>query len=434
MCLLTWCWTSKSCAEACYSEIPRCVTLVDFTQRRQSRLCNGFGWKCRTEIVKTPPLLKIAVQERAKKAWAEAEALCDFLPWACCLSDLMATAWVHELPRSHALPSLFICCLLIFFCKAPLSYKLQLWLLINCHLRTGLVWTINSLISEGAFHLWVGNSDPTHSSSLGKSLAPDGLLSASWNVAGTAIPLLPAQGTMSPATTSPVLPRPQGSRLIQAMKRHLSSPRLHGTRLPKAGGDTSLLLSYIWDEPRESCEHLQARQTDLGLCSAQTVLKVDRGGQGFGCLPSCLAQVKKHLPGTLIFRPKPYFLCSLNYILAWRYLFSVTQINVCFNYLCQTEHRENSALVEVVWFTAVEIETPCPINSCLKDCCRATCPSSGPSRGRGPCYATSTSRFMYALSVDAANDGLQFHSCTYNAGHVGIQRKIQASSQSPIHI
>lgn len=41
-----------------------------------------------------------------------------------------------------------------------------------------------------------------------------------------------------------------------------------------------------------------------------------------------LGQVKKHFPGALMFRAKPYFLCSLNYILAWHYLFSVTQNNI----------------------------------------------------------------------------------------------------------
>lgn len=85
---------------------------------------NSFGWKCRTETLKSPPLLKIVVQERARKTWAKAEALWDFLPWACCLSEFMAIPWLHELPRSHALPSPFLHCLLIFFCKAPPSYKL----------------------------------------------------------------------------------------------------------------------------------------------------------------------------------------------------------------------------------------------------------------------------------------------------------------------
>lgn len=153
---------------------------MDFTQQRQSRLCKGFGWKCRTKTQKSPSLLKIALQKRAKKACAKAEALWDFLHWACSLSELVATAQVHELPTSHVLTSPFCHCLLIFFCRASPSYKLQFWLLINCRLRTGwVVWTINSLISEGAFHLWVGNSNPMRSSSLGKSLAPDSSLSAS---------------------------------------------------------------------------------------------------------------------------------------------------------------------------------------------------------------------------------------------------------------
>ena len=122
----------------------------------------------------------------------------------------MATFWVHELPSSQALPSPLLLCLLIFFCKAPPIYKLQLWLLINCCLRTGLViLTINRLISEGAFHLWVGNSNPMHRSILEKSLAPDGSSAASWNTLGTLFPLLPAQGTVSPATVSPVLPQPR---------------------------------------------------------------------------------------------------------------------------------------------------------------------------------------------------------------------------------
>lgn len=82
-----------------------------------------------------------------------------------------------DLMTSEPFPWLF---LLIFSCKAPPCYKLQLCLLINCHLRTGLVvWTINSLISEGAFHLRVRNSNPIRSSSLGKSLAPDGSSTAS---------------------------------------------------------------------------------------------------------------------------------------------------------------------------------------------------------------------------------------------------------------
>lgn len=272
MCLLTRWWTSESCAEACYSEIPCCVTLVDFTQQRQSRLCKGFGWKCRIKTQMSPTLLKIALQERAKKAWAKAEALWDFLHWACSLSELVATAQVHKLPRSHVLTSPLRHCLLIFFCRAPPSYKLQLWLLINCHLRTGrVVWTINSLISEGAFSLWVGNSNPMHSISLGKSIAPD-----SWNAAGT---FLSTQGTMSPATMSPVLPQPPGNTLTQVMKRLLSPPGLHGTVLSNTGGDTSLFQSCAWDEPHESCEHLQARQTDMGSCPAQTVLEVDGCGQ-----------------------------------------------------------------------------------------------------------------------------------------------------------
>lgn len=183
------------------SEIPCCVTLVDFTQQRQTGPCNGFGLKCRTKVLKSPALRKIALQERAKKAWAKAEVLWEFLPWACCLSELVATAWVHELPRSHALPSPFLCCLLIFFCKAPPSYTLQFWLPINCLLRTGLViWTINGLGSEGTFHLWVGDTDPTCSSNLGKSLAPDFWQAAGWNVLGTLIPPISAPGTVSPAT------------------------------------------------------------------------------------------------------------------------------------------------------------------------------------------------------------------------------------------
>lgn len=129
---------------------------------------------------------------------------------------------------------------------------------------------------------------------------------------------------------------------------------------PMLGGDTSFFLSCAWDERHESCEHLLARQTDLGSCPALTVLEVDGRGRGFACPPSRLGQIKKYLPDALIFRPKPYFLWRLNYILAWHYLFSMTQINVWFNYLCQTECRENSALVENVGFTAVEMETPYP--------------------------------------------------------------------------
>lgn len=42
-----------------------------------------------------------------------------------------------------------------------------------------MVWTINSPVSEGAFHLWVESSDPEHSNTLGKSLATDGSSAAS---------------------------------------------------------------------------------------------------------------------------------------------------------------------------------------------------------------------------------------------------------------
>lgn len=61
---------------------------------------------------------------------------------------------------------------------------------------------------------------------------------------------------------------------------------------------------------------------------------------------------------SLIFRLKPYFLCSLINILAWNYLFSVTQMNVCFCYLCQAECRENSVLQEVVGFTVLGKKNP----------------------------------------------------------------------------
>lgn len=162
-------------------------------------------------------------------------------------------------------------------------------------------------------------------------------------------------------------------------------PRLRGTMLLSAGGDndSSLFLSCAWDKPHKSC--VQARQTAPDSCPAWTALRVDGWGQSFSCLPSHLGQVKKHMPGTLIFSLKPYFLCSLNYILAWRYLFSVTQINACFNYLCQTECRENSGLVEIVGFTAVEMEPSCPTHQLLEGLVQSHAPFICPSRGQGPC-------------------------------------------------
>lgn len=56
------------------------VTLMDFLWQRQPKLCNAFGWKCRTEIQKCSPLLKIAAQDRKETSWAKAKALWDFLP------------------------------------------------------------------------------------------------------------------------------------------------------------------------------------------------------------------------------------------------------------------------------------------------------------------------------------------------------------------
>lgn len=55
-------------------------------------------------------------------------------------------------------------------------------------------------------------------------------------------------------------------------------------------------------------------------------------------------------------------------------LFSVTQINASSNYLCQTECRENSGLVEVVGFTAVEMELSCPTHQLLEELVQSHAP------------------------------------------------------------
>lgn len=132
-----------------------------------------------------------------------------------------------------------------------------------------------------------------------------------------------------------------------------------------------------------------------------------------------LGQMKKTF--SHIFRLKSYFLCSLNYILAWNYVFSVTQIDVCFCYLCQAECRENSVLQEVVGFTVREKEEPLPHTQLPEGPCRGMHPSSAPRQGWEPCSCHPMSLFMYALSADAANNILPFDSYTCNAAHTGMQ-------------
>lgn len=112
------------------------------------------------------------------------------------------------------------------------------------------------------------------------------------------------------------------------------------------------------------------------------MLEVDGQGQGFS-LPSPPWTNQKTF--SIIFRLKPYFLCGLSYILAWNYLFSVTQINVCFHCLCQAECRENSVLQEVVGFPVLEKADPLPHIQLPEGPCRAMHPSSTPSQGWEPC-------------------------------------------------
>lgn len=56
------------------------------------------------------------------------------------------------------------------------------------------------------------------------------------------------------------------------------------------------------------------------------------------------------------------------------------------------------------------------------------------ARTGDPAHATHTSWFTHCLAADAANNILQFNSCTYSAGYVLMHCKIQPLSQIPIHI
>jgi len=78
---------------------------VDFSWQRQPKLCDAFGWKCRIEIQKSSPLLKIAAQNRRKNPGLKQRPCGTFCPEPA-LSELMAAAWVHGRPRSHALRAL----------------------------------------------------------------------------------------------------------------------------------------------------------------------------------------------------------------------------------------------------------------------------------------------------------------------------------------
>lgn len=71
----------------------------------------------------------------------------------------------------------------------------------------------------------------------------------------------------------------------------------------------------------------------------------------------------------------------------------------------------NADWIEVVGFTALEMETAA----------KPRTPHLPLARVGDAAHATPMSQLMYILSVDAANNGLQFLSCTYNAGHVGMQ-------------
>lgn len=118
-----------------------------------------------------------------------------------------------------------------------------------------MFWTINCPVSEEAFHLWVGSSEPKHSNSLGKLLAADG---SCW-----VTPHSPSCCTRH----CQQLPHPLSSHgyrdtLIQPGERFLTPSRLHSTVLPSAGGDTSLSQPCAWDKPHELSKNLQTRQTD----------------------------------------------------------------------------------------------------------------------------------------------------------------------------
>lgn len=126
---------------------------------------------------------------------------------------------------------------------------------------------------------------------------------------------------MSPATMSPVLPQAPGNTLTQVMKQLLSPPGLHGTMLSNTGVTPACSSPELEMNPMIPASICRPDRLTWARAQHRLYLR-------WMDVVNHLGQIKKHFPGALIFRAKPYFLCSLNYILAWHYLFSVTQINI----------------------------------------------------------------------------------------------------------
>jgi len=129
-----------------------------------------------------------------------------------------------------------------------------------------------------------------------------------------------------------------------------------------------------------------------------------------------------------------YFICILNYILAWRYLFSVTQINVFVLIICV---RLSAERVQSWWKSLDshqwKLKPPAPHNSCLQGCCRAMHPSSAPRPGRGSCSCHP--RELVHVRIVCLRM-LPTVACYFFRAPTMLDMwgKIQSLSQSPIHI